>query len=116
MSAAPSHKALVTLRTVYLPGESTPMSKASQPPRGSMLRCSEQSTFERVILQCLEAGTLQNQLFDDPGRLTHRFMRAFVGAFLRLPPLKRALLSKALRSRFLAALRAGAGSTAEAVS
>jgi ferredoxin len=75
-----------------------------------------ETTFERVILQCLEAGTLQNQLFDDPGRMAHRFMRAFVGAFLRLPPLKRALLSKALRSRFLAALRAGAGATAAAVS
>ena len=74
-----------------------------------------ETTFERVILQCLEAGTLQNQLFDDPSRITHRFLRAFVGGVLRLPPVKRALLSKALRSRFLAALRAGAGDAAEAV-
>ena len=25
-----------------------------------------ETTFERVILACLERGTLQNQLFDDP--------------------------------------------------
>ncbi len=68
-----------------------------------------ETTFERVILQCLEAGTLQNQMFDDPTRMTHRFMRAFVGAVLRLPPVKQALLGETLRSRFLAALRAGAG-------
>ncbi len=64
--------------------------------------------FERTILQSLEVGTLQNLLFDDPGRVTHRFMRAFVGGALRLTPVKRALLSDALRSRFLSALRSGA--------
>ena len=66
-----------------------------------------ETTFRRVILQCLERGTLQNQLFDDPGSRTQAAMRAIVGAFLRLPPVKRALMSDALRSRFLAALEAG---------
>jgi len=60
-----------------------------------------ETTFRRILLQTLERGTLQNQLFDDPGRLSHKFLRGFVGGFLRLPPVKRALLSKALRSRFL---------------
>lgn len=67
-----------------------------------------ETTFERVILQCLERGTLQNQLFDDPGKLTHSVMRAIVGAFLRLPQAKKALMSDALRSRFLGALKAAA--------
>ncbi|HXX57579.1 MAG TPA: 4Fe-4S binding protein [Thermodesulfovibrionales bacterium] len=69
-----------------------------------------ETTFERLMLQCLEKGTLQNQLFDDPRRVTHTFMRGFMGGFLRLPPVKRALMSDALRSTFLAAMKKGATS------
>jgi ferredoxin len=67
-----------------------------------------ESTFERVILQCLERGTLQNQLFDEPGRVSHKVMRGIVGGFLRLSPVKKALMSDALRSRFLSGLAAAA--------
>ncbi len=66
-----------------------------------------ESTFERIVLQCLERGTLQNQLFDDPSKITHKFMRGFVGGFLRLSPVKRALISDTLRSRFLDAMKKG---------
>jgi ferredoxin len=66
-----------------------------------------EDTFERIVLQCLEAGTLQNQLFDDPHRITHRFMRAFVGGVLNLPAVKKALVGDTLRSRFIAALKPG---------
>ncbi len=62
-------------------------------------------TFERVLLQCLERGTLQNQLFDDPGSKGQAFLRALVGGFLRLRPVQQALMSDALRSRFLATVR-----------
>jgi hypothetical protein len=64
--------------------------------------------FERIILQCLEKGTLQNQLFDHPGKKTHAFMRGVLGGFLRLSPVKQALMSDALRSRFLGAIRSAA--------
>ncbi|MFH1356452.1 MAG: 4Fe-4S dicluster domain-containing protein [bacterium] len=67
-----------------------------------------ETTFERVILQSLERGTLQNQLFDDVNKITHKFMRGFLGAFLKLSPVKRALLSDMLRSRFLASIKTGA--------
>jgi Fe-S-cluster-containing hydrogenase component 2 len=67
-----------------------------------------ETTFHRVILQSLERGTLQNQLFDDPSSVGQSTMRAVVGAFLRLPPVKKALVSDALRSRFLTALEAAA--------
>jgi|MudIll2142460700_1097286.scaffolds.fasta_scaffold34869_3 Pyruvate/2-oxoacid:ferredoxin oxidoreductase delta subunit len=67
-----------------------------------------ETTFERIMLQCLERGTLQNQLFDDPRRVTHKFMRGFVGGFLCLPPVKRALMGDALRSTFLSAIKKGA--------
>ncbi|MBF0104958.1 MAG: 4Fe-4S dicluster domain-containing protein [Deltaproteobacteria bacterium] len=66
-----------------------------------------ETTFERIILQSLERGTLQNQLFDNVQSVSHRFMRFFLGGFLRLPPVKRALVSDTLRSRFLSALKKG---------
>ena len=68
-----------------------------------------ETTFERVILQCLERGTLQNQLFDDPASKRQEFLRGVVGGFLRLPPVKQALMSDALRSRFLAAMKGAVG-------
>jgi hypothetical protein len=62
--------------------------------------------FERIILRSLENGTLQNQIFTEPGNLSQKFLRGVVGGFLRLPPVKGALMSDALRSRFLGALAA----------
>lgn len=66
-------------------------------------------SFERVILQSLERGTLQNLVFDNPNSRTQEFMRGLVGGFLRLAPVKRALMGEALRSRFLDAVRRMAG-------
>lgn len=67
-----------------------------------------ENTFERIILQCLERGTLQNQLFDHPSSKPQAFLRAVVGGFLRLTPVKQALMSDTLRSRFLDAMKQGA--------
>lgn len=66
-----------------------------------------ETTFERVILQCLERGTLQNQLFDDPSSMSHKTMRTLLGGFLRLTPVKKALMSDLLRSTFLSTLSSG---------
>ena len=66
-----------------------------------------ETTFERVILQSLERGTLQNQIFDNPQSVTQKFMRGFVGGFLRLPPVQAALMSDVLRSSFLSAMTNG---------
>ena len=66
-------------------------------------------SFERVILQSLERGNLQNLVFDNPNSRTQEFMRGLVGGFLRLGPIKRALMGEALRSRFLDAVRRMAG-------
>jgi len=60
-----------------------------------------ENTFQRVILQSLEQGTLQNLLFSNPQSVSHGFMRGFVGGFLKLPPVKKALMSDTLRSSFL---------------
>jgi ferredoxin len=66
-----------------------------------------ETTFERVILQTLEKGTLQNQIFDNPQSVTQKFMRGFVGGFLRLPPVKATLMSDMFRSSFLNAMANG---------
>jgi len=67
-----------------------------------------ETSFERVILQCIERGTLQYQIFDDPGSATHRFMQAFVGAFLNLPATKKVIMSDMFRSSFLTLMEKGA--------
>lgn len=66
------------------------------------------NTFEKTILRALEKGTLQNLLFDNPHSGTQKFMRFFVGAFAKLPPVKKALMSDMLRSRFLQSMELGA--------
>jgi ferredoxin len=66
-----------------------------------------ESIFERIVLQSLERGTLQNQMFDDPGKITHKAMRAILGAFFKLTPVYRALMSDALRSTFLKSMEMG---------
>lgn len=66
-----------------------------------------ETTFERLMLQCLEKGTLQNQIFADPKRIGDKFIRSFFGGFLRLQPVKKALMSDMLRSRFLDAMKQG---------
>ena len=67
-----------------------------------------ETTFERVILQSLERGTLQHQLFGNPEKITQKVIKGFVGGFLKLPPVKRALMSETLRSSFLDAMKKGA--------
>jgi ferredoxin len=66
-----------------------------------------ESTFQRAILSALDRGTLQYQLFDNPNSGSQAFLRGLVGGFLKLPPIKRALLSKQLRSRFLSTMESG---------
>jgi len=67
-----------------------------------------ETIFERLILASLERGTLQNQLFNDPQSISHKFLRGFIGGFLRIPPVKQALMSDLLRSRFLSVMKTGA--------
>ncbi len=85
-------------------------------PTGSMKLVSRaqrtycpEDTFERVILQSLEQGTLQNLIFNNPQKLSHSFLRGFVGGFLKLSPVKKALLGDHLRSRFLSTLKGSSG-------
>lgn len=64
-----------------------------------------ETTFERIILLSLERGNLQNQLFDNPRSMTQDYMRMLLGAFLKLTPVRRALMSSLFRSAFLSSAR-----------
>jgi hypothetical protein len=52
----------------------------------------------------IERGKLQHLIWDNQASASHRALAAVFGAILRLPPVKRALASKQLQSRYLDAL------------
>jgi len=52
----------------------------------------------------IEQGKFQNLLFDDFDRIDHAVLRAITRIVVGLPPVKKALLSGQVRSRFLKAL------------
>ena len=66
-----------------------------------------ETTYERIILQCLERGTLQHQIFGNPEKISQKMMKGILGGFLNLTPVKKALMSDILRSSFLDAMKKG---------
>src|SRR5512137_2504402 len=60
--------------------------------------------FERFILSAAATGKLQNLLCDNYTLLSHDIMRRFFGLFLSLPPAKKLLVQRQVRSRYMAAL------------
>jgi Na+-translocating ferredoxin:NAD+ oxidoreductase RNF subunit RnfB len=58
----------------------------------------------RAVLMAIERGTLQNLIFDNQAHLSHRAMAAVLGAIIKLPPMKQALASQQMKSRYLATL------------
>jgi len=59
------------------------------------------TTAHRAVLMAIERGKLQNLVFDNQALWNHRAMAAILGAILRLPPVKRALASKQMKSIYL---------------
>lgn len=58
----------------------------------------------RVVLMAIERGKLQHLIFDTHALASHRAMAAILGVILKLPPLKQALASKQMKSRYLGTL------------
>ncbi len=58
----------------------------------------------RYVLMAAERGKLQDLIFDNRVLGSHRALAALLGAVLKLPPVKRALASEQMRSRYLEAL------------
>jgi Na+-translocating ferredoxin:NAD+ oxidoreductase RNF subunit RnfB len=62
----------------------------------------------RFVLQAIERGQLQDLIFDNHALASHRAMAAIMGVILRLPPIKQAMASQQMRSRYLEKLIARA--------
>ncbi len=55
----------------------------------------------KAVLMAVERGMLQNLIFDNHALWSHRAMAGILGAILKLPPVKKALASKQVKSRYL---------------
>jgi len=59
------------------------------------------NSTHRAVVMAIERGKLQNLVFDVQAHWNHRAMAAIFGVILRLPPLKQALASRQMKSRYL---------------
>jgi hypothetical protein len=57
-------------------------------------------------MMAIERGKLQHLIFDNHVMWNHRALAAVLGVILRLPPIKQALASRQVKSRYLEALLA----------
>ncbi len=62
------------------------------------------NSVHKAVLMAIERGKLQNLIFDNQALASHRAMAAVLGVILKLPPLKRALAGRQMRSRYLETL------------
>jgi ferredoxin len=67
------------------------------------------NSAHKVVLMAIERGTFAELLVDGQAAFGHRALAAFLGALLKLPPLKQVLASKQVKSRYLDALLASPG-------
>ncbi len=62
------------------------------------------NSAHRVVLMAIERGTLQHLIFSQQAFFSHRAMAAILGVILKLPPIKQAMASRQMKSRYLEAL------------
>jgi ferredoxin len=62
------------------------------------------NSVHRTVMMALERGGLEDLLFDNRVLWNHRALAAVLGVILALPPLKRALATRQVKSRYLEAL------------
>ena len=65
------------------------------------------NSTHRAVLMAIERGKLQNLIFDNDALASHRAMAAVLGVILKLPPIKQAMASRQMKSRYLARLLGG---------
>ena len=78
----------------------------SMSPRKERVMVPE-TAWQRAVVMAIERGKFQNLLFDDFDRLDHAALRAVTRIVVGLPPVKKALLSTQVQSRFFRALAGG---------
>ncbi len=60
-----------------------------------------ETSAHRYVAMAIERGKLQNLIWDERALWSHRALAAVFGAVLKLPPVKRAMASEQVRSRYL---------------
>ena len=55
----------------------------------------------KAVVMAIERGKLQHLLFDNDALFSHRALAAVFGVILKLPPIKQALASRQMKSRYL---------------
>jgi len=56
--------------------------------------------LHKVVLMAVERGKLQHLIFDNRVLFSHRALAAVLGVLLKLPPVKQAMASRQIKSRF----------------
>lgn len=59
------------------------------------------TSVHRVVLMAIEKGMLQDLIFDNKALFSHRAMAAILSAILKMPPVKKAMASKQMKSVYL---------------
>ena len=62
------------------------------------------NTAHRSVVMAIERGKLQNIIFDNQVLSSHRALAAVLGIILRLPPIKQALATEQVKSKYLETL------------
>lgn len=62
------------------------------------------NSTHRIVVMAIERGKLQHLIFDNQALTSHRAMAAILGVILKLPPVKQAMASRQMKSRYLEAL------------
>lgn len=77
------------------------------PREGLVMQLREQrvitpvNSTHKAVLMAIERGKFQNLLFDNQVLWSHRALAAVLGVILKLPPIKQALVSEQIGSRYL---------------
>jgi ferredoxin len=87
---------------------SCPKGSLGLKPRGKRV-ITPINSAHRAVSMAIERGKLQELIFDNKAMWRHRAMAAILGVILRLPPMKQAMASTQIKSRYLEHLLAEPG-------
>lgn len=59
------------------------------------------NSAHRAVMMAIERDKLENLIFDNQALASHRAMAAILGVILKLPPIKQAMASQQIKSRYL---------------
>ena len=62
------------------------------------------NSTHRFVVMAVERGDLQDLIFDNKALVSHRMLGAILGVILSLPPVKQAMATQQVKSRYLEAL------------